>query len=185
MMQTNHVADRTAQPISPQWSETVVAVVLEGGRFLLQDGRIATQALSCLLEPRAGDRVLGVGCRDGACYIVHLLARPDSDQATLCAPGMAQLTISQPQLALQASTSLSLRALRDVELSAATGTLTISARNLFQTVTESLVENVRFYIGCAEQYLLEVKHLLRQHGEQVMVTADKDVKVDADRISMG
>jgi len=184
-MQTDQLAGRTTRPISPQWSETVVAVALDHGQFLLEDGRVAVSALSCLLEPEVGDRVLGVGCRDGACYIVHLLARQDTAQATLSAPGVRQLTISQPQLALQAGESLSMRALCDVELTAATGTLSINARNLFQTVTESLVENMRFYIGRAEHYLLEASHLLRQHGEQVMVTADKDVKVDADRISMG
>jgi hypothetical protein len=63
--------------------------------------------------------------------------------------------------------------------------LRLTARNLFTTVSESLVQNVRNYIGQAEQYLLDVRQVLRMHGKQASVTAEQDVKIDAERISMG
>ncbi|MBL8511024.1 MAG: DUF3540 domain-containing protein, partial [Betaproteobacteria bacterium] len=55
----------------------------------------------------------------------------------------------------------------------------------FTQVSETLVQSARHTVGRAEHYLMEVKKLLRLQGKQVMVTAEKDVKVDGERISMG
>jgi hypothetical protein len=95
------------------------------------------------------------------------------------------LCIEQQQIHLSADDSIALRALHDVEVSAATGVLRLNGRNLFATVQDSLVQNVGNFIGKAGHYLLEVKQLLRLHSQQTVITAEQDVKVDAERISMG
>lgn len=172
-------------PTGPQWLEANIALELGEGKYLLDDGRMAQPALSCVVQPMLGDKVLVATCEQGENYIVHLLARPRSASACLSVPGMQQLNIMQAQLELHASQSLALRALGDVEISTSSGVLRLSARNLFTTVSESLVENVRNYIGQAEQYLLDVEQVLRMHGKQASVTAEHDVKIDAERISMG
>ncbi|MGB9989819.1 DUF3540 domain-containing protein [Massilia sp. SM-13] len=185
MMQTIESTQSAPLPLSPNWSEAQVALELADGSYLLDDGRMALQSLSCLLKPCAGDRVLIAACDQGAVYILHLLQRPRSNNACLNLPGIQQLTVTQAQLAVVASDSLGLAALGDIEVTAASGVLRLNARNLFTTVAENMVENVQHYIGRAEQYLLDVKHLLRMHGKQASVTAEEDVKIDAERISLG
>lgn len=185
MMHTAKQPPRTPAPTEPGWAEASVAVELADGNYLLDDGRIAQQAASCVVTPALGDRVLVAACRQNDNYIVHLLSRSRTEEAFVSVPGAQQLTIRQPQIALSATEQVSLRSLRDVEVMAVTGVLSLTARNLFSTVTESLVENVRHYVGNVEQYLLDVKQMLRMHGKQASITAENDVKVDAERISMG
>jgi len=88
-------------------------------------------------------------------------------------------------VSIRATEQIALHALRDVDITAATGVLSLNARNLFTTVQESLVQNVRHFVGKAEQYLLDAKQLLKLHGKQALITAEHDVKVDGERISMG
>jgi|SRR3990167_3083668 len=165
--------------------EAKIVVSLGTNAYLLNDGRAAQQALSCLIRPEVGDHVLAAACGNNTPYILHILYRNNLQHAQLSVPGAQRLCINQPQLVLSANDSISLNALADIEISAATGVLSLNARNLFTSVSESLVQNVRHFVGQAEHYLLEVKQLLGLHGQQVLVTAEKDVKVDAERISMG
>jgi hypothetical protein len=183
-----HIAQDTTKapaPAEPAWAETSVALELADCHYLLDDGRMAVQATSCLIRPSAGDRVLVAGCKEGENYIVHLLNRTRETGACLNVPGMERLAIQQASIDLYATGQLALRSLGDVEVTAASGTLSLNARNLFTTVTESLVENMRHYVGTAGHYLLEAKQLLRLHGKHATITAEQDVKVDAERISMG
>lgn len=185
MMHAAKRPQRTPAPAEPAWIEATIAVELADGNYLLDDGRVARQALSCIVQPAQGDRVLVAGCRQNDNYIVHLLARPETEAALLQVPGARQLTISQPRIALHATEQAALRSLGDIEVTAAGGNLTLTARNLFSTMTESVVESARHYIGNVGQYLLDVKQMLRLHGKQTSITAENDVKVDAERISMG
>ena len=160
-----------------------VAAVRDDGTLELTDGRTARPALSCLIEPRAGDRVL---YSDGAeRFVLHLLAREEMESAALSVPGAQRLAIRQPHIDVAAEERLALRSLKDLEATAATGTLSLNARNLFATVSEALVENARHHIAHVGDYALKAKALLRIHGRQGLMTAEKDLKIDAERISMG
>jgi hypothetical protein len=184
-MHTAKQPPRAPAQLEPGWAEANVAVELKDGSYLLDDGRIARQAASCLVAPELGDRVLVAACRQNDNYIVHLLARQCAESAFVGVPGAQQLTLRQPRIALCASERLALHSARDVELTAAAGTLSLSARNLFATVAESLVQNARQYVGNVEHYLLQARQILRLHGKQASITAEHDVKVDAERISLG
>jgi len=185
MMQMSQQKPAVMPPMEPLWAEVNIVLELDDGSYLLDDGRLAQQAVSCLLRPCAGDRALVASCKGGENYILHLLHRPRSNTACLSVPGVRQLAISQAQIDLSATEGLTLSALHDVEITAVAGVLRMTARNLFTTVSESLVENIHHYIGRAEQYLLDVKQVLRMHGKQASVTAEHDVKIDAERISLG
>ena len=185
MMQFAAATKDVPIPLAPVWVEAHVAVQLKEHCFLLNDGRLARQAISCLITPQVGDRVLAVAGQDGTPFIVHILHRADLDAARMSVPGVHKLSIWQDQIALTASAQLELHALRDIDITAATGVLGLNADSVFMTVNETLVQNVRNYIGKASQYLLDVTQLLRLHGQQTLMTAEKDIKVDAERISMG
>jgi len=86
---------------------------------------------------------------------------------------------------LNSERRLALRSLGDVELTAATGTVALQGRNIFATAADSLVQQSGHWIARMGHALLEAGELLRLHGKQALLTADKDIKVDAERISMG
>lgn len=185
MMESAKTASKRPPPLPLYLVEAKIVVALEQHAYLLNDGRLARQALSCLICPEVGDHVLAAACQNETSYILHILLRSELQQARLSAPGVHELSIEQDRINLSACDTIALRALNDVEVSAATGVLSLNGRNLFTTVHESLVQNVGQFIGKAGQYLLDVSQLLRLHSQQTLITAEQDVKVDGERISMG
>lgn len=182
------------------WIEATVDEALPEHRFGLTDGRIAAQAASCLLCPAPGDRVLVFDGREGR-YITAVLQRAaapaqassttpdeiDTAPATahLSVPGAARLLIQQPHIDIQAQTSLRLQCHGDAALTSADGTVSISAQHLLSTVSGSLVQTAKHWVTQVEHGLLQAKALLRMHGGQTLITAKDDMKLDAERISMG
>lgn len=167
--------------------ETRVAMLLDNAHSLLADGRQASRALSCLVDPVAGDLVL-VAQADGGCHILHVLARDEAEgprAVALSVPGEGGMALRARRFSLHALEEIELVSARDLSLTAATGALSLVARNLFATASESLVQQARHVVGKAGHYLLEVRHLLRLHGQDALITAERDLKADAERISMG
>ncbi|WP_414445194.1 DUF3540 domain-containing protein [Burkholderia sp. 22PA0099] len=185
MMATAKTGNKLPPPLPLHLVEARIIVALDQHAFLLDDGRAAHQALSCLIRPEVGDHVLVATCRNATSYVLHILHRSEPHLVQLSVPGARELRIEQPRIGLAASDAITVQALTDVEISAATGALSLNARNLFTTVQESLVQSVGQFVGRAGHYLLEVSRVLRLHGQQAVVTADEDVKVDGERISMG
>jgi hypothetical protein len=172
-------------PAAPAWFEAVIREPVEGDRWRLDDGRSARQAVSCLVTPQAGDRVLLVGTADGECFVLHVLARADGGRATLAVPGAEAVSIRQAEVDIAATRRIALRAAGDVEVTSVQGALSLNARQLFASAAESLVQTARTYVGQVEQFLLDARQFLRLHGEQAMITARQDAKIDAERISLG
>lgn len=165
-------------------THAAIAVALCGNRFLLDDGRLAQQALSCVIVPQPGDRVL-VDHSAGECYVLHLLHRADPALAELSVPGAHALRIVQDRVALHGRAEVALHSLEKIALSAAAGLLSLEAENIYSIASESLVQSMRHYAGSAEQYLLDVSALLRMHGGHTILHAEQDVKLDGERISVG
>ncbi|HEX5125502.1 MAG TPA: DUF3540 domain-containing protein [Rhodocyclaceae bacterium] len=182
-MRTLNVSHTSAA--TPSLADARVAMVFDDGSCLLDTGARARRAISCLVEPLAGDRVLASVASDGACHVLHIVERDDCNRACLSVPGVSDISLSQSRIGIVAIESLELSSVRDTTITAASGTLSLNACNLFMTVSESIVEQARHYIGKLGQYLLDVRELLRLHGNDALITAARDVKVDAERISMG
>lgn len=175
-----------ALPVIPiTITDTRIAIIFDDGSCLLGNGMRALRSVSCIVEPQVGDRVLASATTDGACHLLHILARPDGDNAILNVPGAVSVALHQSRIALHASETLHMASAGEASLSAAGGTLSLNGRNLFVTVTDSIVEQASHYVGKIGQYLLDVRALLRLHGHDALITAAQDIKVDAERISMG
>lgn len=176
-------------------ADTRITVLFDDGSCLLGNGMRALRAVSCLVEPQIGDRVLVSASTDGPCHVLHILARnmcvgsesaqSESSSARLSVPGATGMSLCQARIAVHAAESLHMGSAGDASLSAAGGTLSLNGRNLFVTVTDSIVEQASHYVGKIGQYLLDVRALLRLHGNDALFTAANDIKVDAERISMG
>lgn len=178
-------ADPTASATPASLVDTRIALLFDDGSCLLSNGMRALRAISCLVEPQIGDRVLASTTADALCHVLHILARNEGDSANLSVPGVSGVALRQSRIALHASESLHLGSAGEASLSAAGGTLSLNGRNLFVTVADSIVEQASHYVGKIGQYLLDVRALLRLHGNDALITAARDIKVDAERISMG
>ncbi len=156
----------------------------EGGcRFRLEDDTLALQACSCLLTPRPGDTILVVVTESEA-YISQVLKTSSAD-ACLSVPGAEHLTLAQRSLALHGTDNVSVRSLGEVELTSADAGVTVSARNFIASASESMVQNAQNLISHAQHCVVQVSSLLRLHGKQTLVTSEQDMKLDAERISLG
>ena len=170
---------------TPHLSEAIVHEVLEDNFWRLDDGRCAQQATSCLITPQAGDRVLLVCMADDSHYLLQVLTRKENSHATLAVPGADRLSIQQRQVDVSASKGIALRAMENVEVTALRGPISLTARNIFTSAADSLVQTARSCIGQVDQFLITARQLMRLHSEQTIVTARQDAKIDAERISLG
>ncbi|MCP5141729.1 MAG: DUF3540 domain-containing protein [Gammaproteobacteria bacterium] len=159
-----------------------VVTAIESDACVLDDGRRVRLAASCLLQPRVGDRVL---VTDSPALVLAVLERTESAEATLSVPGASRLRVTQARIALEATEELALRSLKDAELTAATGTLSVQARNLFTTVIETLAERAADHLAKFGNYALDASGLLRMRARQGIVTADKELRLDADQMHLG
>lgn len=176
-------APQPVAPIESQWSEAGVAHVLDDGSFRLDDGRQAHQAASCLLRPAAGDTV-GVLHASAGVFICAVLLR-SAPVACLSVPGAQTLSLQQSRIEIGASESLGLHCGGDLAVNSIHGSVRIQAQHLLTTVAHSLVQTARHWVSQVEHCMLEATALMRLHGEQGLITAKHDLKLDAERISLG
>ncbi|MBU2711208.1 DUF3540 domain-containing protein [Zooshikella harenae] len=155
----------------------------------LADGRRVKQAVSCLVTPKVGDHVLvaesnGTDQSGAECFIVHILQRESCETVQLTVPGATQVQWQQGQIALLAKTKLTLFAAQQVDLGSLEQLL-IQGKHQVYTAWETAVSHVQDFVQQVDSYTLTAKHLLKMHGEYQLLTAEKEIKVDADRITMG
>ncbi|MGF1605835.1 MAG: DUF3540 domain-containing protein [Rhodothalassiaceae bacterium] len=86
---------------------TVHQVTQRSGRRIaslaLDEGEIeAVQAVSCLVAPLPGDRVLLTRDEAGLAYILAVLDRPSGQPAILDVPGASQLSLQAPEAQISA-----------------------------------------------------------------------------------
>lgn len=163
---------------------------------------IARQAASCLLAPVIGDRVL-VYVNGEEAFILAVLVRSTDHAAEIAVPGVERVVLS-------AKGRLDIHA---PHVSIATGRLDMVAQALFQAgdrltshfrrITETVVDKV---IGArtittqaetrtaairdvellsAGTLVQTVDNVATQKSEIALITAKRDVRIDAERVSVG
>lgn len=162
----------------------VIAQEADGG-WRLSSGAVARTAVSCLLCPLPGDRVLAGDNGDGSSFVLHILEREAGQEARLHVAGASALGMAQQRIELAASEQVAIRSLKDVEVTAATGTLALNARNLFKTVSECLIVSAEHCVSTMGDYALRVRDLLNLRSRHGVVTAEQEFKLDAERIHIG
>lgn len=192
MMSTTMNEDRVREPRREaqtaserqHWvlGRTATVAAVHADRVLLDDGHWLAVASGCLLRPAVGDQVLVSAV---PALLLMVLSRPTAAPALLQVPQATELRLEHDQLSLTASTRLRLRAGAEVELSVATGALRMQARNLFLTVLETLVETAQTRVSRLGALSTTVSGLLRLHSRHGMVTADKQLRIDAEQVHVG
>jgi hypothetical protein len=186
---------------------TVVAVeAADGGdRFavVLNAGRVvARRAASCLLVPRAGDRVLVALASEGD-YVLAVLSRDHAAPAQLVVDGDAQLR-ARGKLTLSGDEGMTL--LSKLRLSVAARALDVQAgessfvagslKTIVGTV-DAVLDRLSQKMKRAYRFVEETEHVrahtldyaarenVRMHGKNAIVTAQQLVKMDGAQIHMG
>ena len=119
-------------------------------------------------------------------HILNIIQRQDSQtDARLSVNHRQSLEIEASHLALVAGKKLQLVSGEDMELNAGLGKLMITTRNLIQLVQESLIQRCRNWIKRTETGDIQASEMLKTHGRHQIMTADHDIRVDAQRINMG
>lgn len=165
-----------------------ITAIASNGDYVINHTLHCKRAISCLIKPESGDTVLT--CVQGNRYysILHILSREFSKTPGvlhLTPPDADKLVIQSKAISILGEKNVDITSLGSMQLSVCLGTLSIISKNLFKTVTDNLIENVRHHISTIEQYALTVTQLLRMHGRQQIITAEHDIKIDAERINMG
>lgn len=170
---------------TPGLARATVAEVGGPNSYRLDDGRQACRSASCLLQPQQHDQVLVWEGDDGACYIVSILERTAGSNARLSVPGAEELTLDAPRVSLQADSLIRLISLQNLELCASAGQLSAVASTINVTALDHLIQSAAQCLGQYENLLLEAKGLARLHAHQMLLSAQHDLRADAERISMG
>lgn len=158
------------------------------GVYSVEGDMTAIRAFSCLLKPEPGDLVLVSMNHVNEAYILQVLAREHENimcKAEISHPRISRLLIRGKKLNFLAEQELDIHSLGDIKLSACFGNMLVSVKNLLKTVSNNLIENIEYRISKVEHSMLNVKHLSRIHARQQIITADQDIKIDAERINMG
>lgn len=193
--------------ISPMTMDACVttATVLArdtGGLVVMRDGlpTTARRALSCLVEPEPGDRVLLGGLLTDP-YVLAVLERTGDAPLRLAIAGDAELaaggTLSLRAKALVMAADRGQLAIRDVTLSGATaearfGTVTLVAEAIETLATRLLTRLKRSFRFVEETEQLrahDIDHRAAGHlhlrGQTAVMQAGTLVKVDSRQIHMG
>lgn len=173
----------TAPALTHSWAEARVTLSLGKGQYRLEDGRLARQAVSCVITPEVADHVLVLHDNQST-YIICILNR-ENNRAQLSLPGMEVLSIAQAGLEIHSTNHMAMRSLGDIEITSASGSISLSAKNLLTAVTDSLVQTARHMVTHTQHCVMQAASLFRLHGSQTLITSDKDMKLDAERISLG
>ncbi len=166
-----------------QMIESRVTACIAPDRYLLTSGRIARPAISCVVRPAVGDLVLAAAGGED-CHILHILAREEDKAAVICVPDARELRIEQENLTFIARQKIAIQSLHELEFACA-GTLSQSALNQFVHVAEALVESFDQHFSRSRICTQEASEILKMHGAQVLLSAESDLRADAERITMG
>lgn len=159
-------------------------VAADDGSWLLEDGTAARRSPGCLLEPAIGDTVLIVRSRSKD-YVVHVLERDENlTEATLSVHGADALRLEQTDVCVRAERRVAIESQGDVEISALRK-VCFRVRDWVSNVLQSRVEHVSHQMTQADTTITKVRSLYQLKGQEVLVQADKDLRMDAERISMG
>lgn len=152
--------------------------------FTLNGHVKARQALSCLLVPQTGDIVLYWLDGDQA-WILNVLSAAQHQGRDVSLPQQQDIRINTQNLVVNASEKITFNAMHEFNINVALGKLNQCARSMYQMVQESFVQITKHYINKSEYLDLQAEKLLKSHATQQLITAEKDIKMDADRINMG
>ena len=100
--------------------QSAVVKSFVGGQWIIEDeyGSVhqAMPAVTCLIKPQVGDRVLSAQTSDGATYILSILERTDQTVAHMEFEGDVRMTLPEGRMEIIAKEGIVLGTQKDIEL---------------------------------------------------------------------
>lgn len=170
---------------SPQLSEGVISSQGDGcNTWELVDGRIAERAVSCLVDPELGDGVVVFGS-ERRHMILAILTRENNLSVAIGAGKAQGLILKGKNIRLQASHAAEITSLGSLTFSAPLGRIQITAAELFQSISCTLVTLARNMVTKVTDYQFRGEGSVVSTAKTQVITAETDLRIDAQRINMG
>ena len=203
---TYNMANVTPLPTQlTQGMKTGVVTALEGNTYVIDGSLNAQQALSCMLKPNLGDKVMywsqgrskshtqgrtqdhSQSSQMEERWILAVLcsATENTDSREVSLPNNEAMKLNTQKLTVNANEQINLNTMGDINLNSVAGKLAMSAKRCYLTIQDSLIQMAKHMINRADYIDHQADKLLKTHASQHLMTADKDIKVDAERINMG
>mgnify|MGYP000052881150 CR=1 FL=1 len=147
-------------------------------------GIIVKQSFSCLVKPEVGDSVL-ISSQSEEKYVVAILVRRSGMQAVVSPANECGLTIKASCITLVSSNDMSFFSKRNICVGAPLGELMIQASSIVQTVSNTVVNIAKEILIRVGYYDLESDTAIMSKASVQIITAEKDIRMDAERINLG
>lgn len=179
--------------------EAVVSCVVsnEGGVIFLEGGQTASQAYSCLVEPKPGDTVLvcspsfmqsvtfGTANATQPAIVLSILHRPHPENQTLCTPGVNSVTVKSSSIRLIASCRIQTVAGKAIEMISGAGSITQHAKDVTLSAANNLVSIAKRCLTKGDLCDVEAKDILTIKGGHGLIEAKNEIRMNAKHINMG
>lgn len=170
-------------PVSEAELTAARIAAVEGEAITLHNGSGAELALSCLVQPQAGDLVLLCHSAAGN-HIVQILQRESgADIRCRIAAGRA-FHLQAERIHLTSEQCTEINSARDVQINAL-DRLQLNGGQLLMHAAGCLIQTAKNCIGQFTDWAVSARHLIRLQGRRQLITAEKEIKVDADIMHMG
>lgn len=179
-------------------SGEITAVANSDGSFVIDQSLPAKQAMSCLVTPEIGDTVLYWNNANQRWILAVLTSVSKvSDEASektnndfqkprsVSLPNQEAMQINGKKLLLNAQQTMQLNSMGNIQLNAVVGKLMLNAKHCVYSIQESLMQMARTLLQRSDYIDQQASKVLKSHAQQQLITAEKDVKIDAQRINMG
>lgn len=180
--------------------KTAQVTHIDKNNVVLNGNIAAKQALSCLVRPQLGDLVLYFKA-DNHAWVTAILSGKSNNEMTqemdsngrkgalkdriISLSNNQGMSVETRSFNVNASEDISLHAVNKVQFTAVLGQLSISAKSLVQSIQDSCIQLAKHWLNRAEYIDQEAEKVIKTHAQHQLMTAQKDVKVDAQRINMG
>lgn len=176
----------------------ITAIGSESGGFIIDQSLPATQAMSCLVTPEIGDTVLYWNDSHERWILAVLKSAASASNAShqknnndlkkprsVSLPNQEAMQINARRLMLNAQQNMQLNSMGNIQLNAVVGKLMLNAKHCVYSIQESLMQMARTLLQRGDYIDHQANKVLKSHGQQQLMTAEKDIKIDAERINMG
>lgn len=160
--------------VGPTYIGQITGFDAQSQQWLLDRCFTANKALSLMIEPNVGDKVCFVEV-DGQYYINQLLSRADQQ---------AELTITSQQKMHWVAPKMTFTAFEQLEM-VSLNKVMMSGKDCVMSAANSMVQHAENLIQQVGQLSVSARGLMKLTGKQQVIIAEKDVRIDGERINMG
>lgn len=156
---------------------------LESGVYLDDGGNTCKRAVSCLIKPKIGDKVMTFSS-DGVAWVFAVLERRETDTLSIDV-GDACLKVSAAGIDIESSRGMALSSFKDIEMNSWTGDFYVTCLSMFEVVRDNMVTTARHLIQKSLNASVTVEESMIVQSENHIINAGSDIHIDAKRINMG